>query len=397
MLDIRVPVDRGLALVYDAAHLGYSLPAVWSRHTGTPTEKSRDMGKLKLNGPTLVQQLERLRSTESIEALRAQVATLRGGLCASEPDLVAADATDYFEIDPHVLFDELDQIAASRTIKRAHYYVERLIKAITEVRTSAVNDINLNRWKEYDHVITDSLWLVERRDSTGVHRADYWGNFIPQIPHQMMLRYTKQDEWILDPFAGLGTSLIEAQRLGRNALGVELQPDVAGEAQRLIAEEPNPHGVVCQIISGDSCRLDFSQILARHGRGSVQLAILHPPYFDIIRFSEDERDLSNAASVSEFLEQLIKVVDGVRAVLDPGRYLVLVIGDKYNKGEWIPLGFLAMNNIMERGFLLKSIIVKNFQDTAGKRGQKELWRYRALAGGFYVFKHEYIFVFQMAH
>lgn len=355
------------------------------------------MGKLKLNGPKLVQQLERLRSIESIEALREQVTTLRGELRASEPDSVAADGTDCFEIDPDVLFDELDQIAASRTIKRAHYYVERLIRGITEVRTSAVNDINLNRWKEYDHIITDSLWLVDRRDSTGVHTADYWGNFIPKIPHQMMLRYTKQNEWMLDPFAGLGTSLIEAQRLGRNALGVELQPDVAGEAQRLIAEEPNPHGVVCQIISGDSCRLDFSQVLAEHGRGAVQLAILHPPYFDIIRFSKDERDLSNAGSVSEFLKQLMKVVDGVRVVLDPGRFLVLVIGDKYSKGEWIPLGFLAMNSITKRGFLLKSIIVKNFQDTAGKRGQKELWRYRALAGGFYVFKHEYIFVFQMAH
>jgi hypothetical protein len=355
------------------------------------------MRRLKLNRPKLVQQLERLRSIESIEALREQVGMLRGELRASEPDAVADDVKDCFDIDHDVLFDELDQIAASRTIRRARYYVERLIRGITEVRTSAVNDINLNRWKEYDHVITDSLWLVERRDSTGVHSADYWGNFIPQIPHQMMLRYTKRNEWILDPFAGLGTSLIEAQRLGRNALGVELQPDVTGQAQRLIAEEPNPHGVVCRIVSGDSCSLDYARILAGHGRGSVQLAILHPPYFDIIKFSKDERDLSNAGSVSEFLKQLMKVVDGVGAVLDPGRFLVLVIGDKYSKGEWIPLGFFAMNSIMQRGFLLKSVIVKNFQDTAGKRGQKELWRYRALAGGFYVFRHEYIFVFQMAH
>jgi hypothetical protein len=43
---------------------------------------------------------------------------------------------------------------------------------------------------------------------------------------------------------------------------------------------------------------------------------------------------------------------------------------------------------------LKSIVVKNFEETRGKRNQKELWRYRALAGGFYVFKHEYIFIFQ---
>jgi len=52
-----------------------------------------------------------------------------------------------------------------------------------------------------------------------------------------------------------------------------------------------------------------------------------------------------------------------------------------------------MNEINRRGFALKSIIVKNFEETTGKRNRKELWRYRALAGGFYIFKHEYIFVF----
>jgi len=46
------------------------------------------------------------------------------------------------------------------------------------------------------------------------------------------------------------------------------------------------------------------------------------------------------------------------------------------------------------GYKLKSTIVKNFDTTKGKMSQKELWRYRALDGGFYIFKHEYIFLFQ---
>lgn len=90
------------------------------------------------------------------------------------------------------------------------------------------------------------------------------------------------------------------------------------------------------------------------------------------------------------------LVDKVSPVLDKERYIVLVIGDKYAKGNWIPLGFYTMNEVMRRGFSLKSIVVKNFEDTSAKRAQKELWRYRALAGGFYVFKHEYIFIFKKA-
>jgi hypothetical protein len=53
-----------------------------------------------------------------------------------------------------------------------------------------------------------------------------------------------------------------------------------------------------------------------------------------------------------------------------------------------------MNEVLKREFMLKSIIVKNFEQTTGKRSQEELWKYRALVGGFYIFKHEYIFVFR---
>jgi len=235
---------------------------------------------------------------------------------------------------------------------------------------------------------------MDKRDSTGVHTAGYWGNFIPQIPNQMLKRYTKKGDWVLDPFVGCGTTLIESQRLGRNGIGVDLQETVAQKARELISSEPNRHNVIAKVLTADSAELDFKTLLKKHNQKSVQLLIMHPPYFDIIKFSNHPRDLSNAPSVNKFLEMMRTIVDNASCVLEKGRHLILVIGDKYSKGEWIPLGFLTMNEILQRGFLLKSIIVKNFEETTAKRNQKELWRYRALVGGFYIFKHEYIFVFK---
>lgn len=364
------------------------------QHHGPLDDELQD-GLLELNKTLLLDRLNQIKSAASIELLRHAVVELQGQLHAPNSALAQADE-DQVEFGRAYLNGELEQIAASRTLGRARYYAERLIKSVTEVRTSPINDINLNRWKEYEHIITDSLWVIERRDSSGVHAAGYWGNFIPQIPRQMMLRYTKRGEWVLDTFAGAGTTLIEGQRLGRHTIGIELQADVAAQARRLVAAEPNELGVVSQMVTADSRTVDYSALLARQDQRSVQLVIMHPPYFDIIKFSDDPRDLSNAASAQDFLTQLGAVVDGAREVLDRGRYLALVIGDKYAQGEWIPLGFLAMNEVLRRGFLLKSIIVKNFEETTGKRNQKELWRYRALAGGFYIFKHEYIFVFKSA-
>src|SRR5689334_14428289 len=64
-----------------------------------------------------------------------------------------------------VLAAELEQVLAARTIERARYYLKRLARGVAGAQTTAVNDINLRRWKEYDDVITDSLWVEARRDT----------------------------------------------------------------------------------------------------------------------------------------------------------------------------------------------------------------------------------------
>ena len=353
----------------------------------------RPSARVILGKSALVDILDACLADTDLSAVRQRIGTLKASVSAWRlEDAPPTDDDVDFPLD--VLLADLDQILSTRTLQRTKYYVARLKKAATEVRTSAVNDINLNRWKEYDEIITDSLWVMDRRDSSGAHKAWYWGNFIPQIPHQMLLRYTHEGDWVLDPFVGSGATLIECLRLGRNGIGVELNADVAARARAIVAEAPNPHNVAAEVVEGDSVTLDYAHLLSAYGVERVQLLLMHPPYHDIIQFSDDARDLSNAASVETFVAQFSKVVAQTYPILEKGRYLAIVIGDKYVKGEWIPLGFHVMQAVQSQGYTLKSIVVKNFDETRAKREQKALWRYRALAGGFYIFKHEYILVFR---
>jgi hypothetical protein len=126
----------------------------------------------------------------------------------------------------------------------------------------------------------------------------------------------------------------------------------------------------------------------------AHLLILHPPYADIIKFSDQPNDLSNAATTEAFLEEFEAVARHGYQLLAPGRFAALIIGDKYANGELAPLGFWCMERMNRVGFKTKAIIVKNIEgNEKGKGKSANLWRYRALAGGYYIFKHEYIIVF----
>ena len=268
-----------------------------------------------------------------------------------------------------------------------------------EIETTAFSDINLRRWKEYDDLILDSLWLLGARDKTGPHVGDYWGNFVPQIPNQILRRFTRAGEVVVDLFSGMGTTLIECCHLGRHGIGVELHPEVAEKSRCRIAQADNPRQCSTVVLVGDSRSpttiAAVQAELSKLGADAADCVILHPPYFDIIKFSDDPADLSNARSLDEFLASFTQVATHAFTLLRPGRFMALVIGDKYSKGEWLPLGFECMRVCQQVGFTLKAINVKDIQGNERGKGKREnLWRYRALKQGFYIFKHEYVMLFQ---
>lgn len=255
------------------------------------------------------------------------------------------------------------------------------------------NDLDLSNWKESE-IWTDSLWLIPERGKTGKHDGFYHGNFIPQIPQQLISRYTKKNEVVFDPFLGSGTTAYEAENLGRSFIGIDIQKKLVDHVKGKLETNKNFSDLICGDSSKPKTFEKIKEVLKSHKKENVQLAILHPPYADIIKFSDLKDDLSNTKSLSEFLTKFARIVENTADILEDGRYLAVVIGDKYTAGQWIPLGFYCMNEVQKLGLTLKSIIIKNMAGNRAKQNKEGIWRYRALSSDYYIFKHEYILVFK---
>ena len=259
------------------------------------------------------------------------------------------------------------------------------------------NDLDLKNWQELD-INTDSLWIISQRDKTGKHKNVYHGNFIPQIPNQLIQRYTKKNDIVLEPFMGSGTTLFECEKLNRKYIGFDINPTMLDYVNNSMIDssfENNFYINYCNSLDSFEVNQNIEKANQKFNTKSVQFVLMHPPYMDIVKFTDNENDMSKIDNINEFVKKFKIICDNSLKYLDKDRYFAVVIGDVYKNSEVLPLGFYCMDMI-KRNFKvkLKGTIIKNIEGNRGKLGSGGIWRYRALNSDYYIFKHEYIFVFK---
>ena len=270
------------------------------------------------------------------------------------------------------------------------------LRVVEKPKTTSYNDIDLKNWKLYSHIKTGSLWEFASRDKTNGHSYDYHGNYIPQIATQLFERFTKKNDVILDLFFGSGTSGIEALNMERRCIGVELKQELVDYVSAKFSKKElvTDINIICGDSTTDEVKEKVQARLEIMGKKQAQFVVLHPPYDDIIKFSDKKEDLSNCKRTEEFYDLFEKVAKNAYDLLEKGRFAALIIGDEYKNSRVVPLGFECMKRMENVGFITKAIVVKNITGNEKAKGKTaNLWRYRALAGGFNIFEHEYIMTF----
>ncbi|MCX5632732.1 MAG: DNA methyltransferase [Phycisphaerae bacterium] len=232
-----------------------------------------------------------------------------------------------------------------------------------------------------------TVWSFPERGSWATHKPSYRGNFAPQIARNIIEMYSQRGETILDPMVGGGTTLIECKILCRNAIGLDINPqaiEITKEALKF-NHQPASNQIVK---TGDARDLSFIE------DNSVDLILTHPPYMNIIKYSDGQinDDLSNIGSMPIFCDEIEKIAKELFRVLKPDRYCAILIGDTRKSRHFVPLAYNVMQRFLKVGFVLKEDIVK-VQHNCSSTGR---WVQKAQENKFYLIMHEHLFVFRKA-
>lgn len=243
----------------------------------------------------------------------------------------------------------------------------------------------ITKWEPEDFELEMTThWSFPKRGDWATHDAKWRGNWSPYIPRNILLRYSREGELVLDQFAGGGTTLVEAKLLNRDIIGVDVNDAALERCREKVAFEHKGADGKVYIRKGDARSLDFLP------DGSIDLICTHPPYADIIKYSEDiEADLSRL-KVRDFLEAMKPVAAECFRVLKKGRFCAVLMGDTRQKGCMVPMSFEVMRIFQDAGFTLKELIIKE-QHNCKATGY---WKTSSVKYNFLLIAHEYLFVFR---
>lgn len=299
------------------------------------------------------------------------------------------------EIDSLIIIDKkrgMSDVEIGKKYGITYRQLERIIRQATGVSISNLDVIKKIKTlfpKDFKEETT-TIWSFKSRGNWATHSGEYRGNWSPYIPRNLILKYSQPDEIVLDYFCGAGTTAIEAKLLGRKCIAMDINEKSIELAQKNLDfhvsdnEELPPHVHEPKLRVGDSRDLSFLK------NNSIDLICSHPPYANIIHYTENEDGDLSHLDIKHFLVEMKKVAKESYRVLRPQRQCAILIGDMRRHKHVVPLGFEVMNVFLNAGFKLKELIIKR-QHNCKTTG---FWYTNSIKFNFLLLGHEYLPIFE---
>ncbi len=233
------------------------------------------------------------------------------------------------------------------------------------MNTSTEN--RLNNLTAQDWLRFTKTWFVHnpppRKKNEILHPAKYPEKMIEEF----ITFFTKPEAVVFDPFLGTGSTLVACHTTGRNGIGIELQKKYADIARKRLKDleqqqeqqqKSTPEGSkkLCEqlVLQGNSTELDI--LWKKHSLPPVDFIITSPPYGLMLNkkglvtkereeegldlnYSDDPDDLGNAPRYDEFVHKLVDIFVKMKDKLKSGGYLVIILQNYMDKGEYKTLAW----------------------------------------------------------
>jgi len=207
------------------------------------------------------------------------------------------------------------------------------------------NELNGTEWIKF----TKSWFIFDAKQSDLKEERNISKNtehhpatFSPTLISEFIQFFTKKNQVVLDPFLGIGSTLVACDRTGRIGIGIELNKKYANLAKKRTKQK---------VIIGDAKDIDKLDIPL------IDFCISSPPYWNVlerstkdfkkkrekngldVKYSENKKDLGNIEDYNSFLEELYKIYEKIHHKLKNGGYVVIIIKNIKKKGEFYPLAW----------------------------------------------------------
>ena len=225
--------------------------------------------------------------------------------------------------------------------------------------------------------LTGKEWLQNSftiwRDivKTSEERATKHPALFPQELVEKLLRLYLKDPGskVLDPFMGIGSTMLAAMNQGMKGIGFDLNGDYCKTAKDRVGKFKSTFSPDTVVLQPDIFNSDSRKISTVIEKNSVDLVVTSPPYWDILNqkrtadgkiirnYSDDLEDLGNIPNYEEFLKDLKDVYGEIFEVLKPGARCIAVVMDIRKKEKFYPLHEDQTRIMREIGFELDEYVI----------------------------------------
>ncbi len=214
---------------------------------------------------------------------------------------------------------------------------------------------------------TTTLWDYPSQHYGKEMQGDqgYIGATPSYIIWNLLERYTRKGDLVVDPMCGSGTTIDVARDLERRALGYDIEP-----------------------FRQDIFRADARKLPLENEK--ADFVFVDPPYSTHVDYSDNPACIGKLdAQTSAYFDAMEKVIREIDRILRPGRYMALYVCDSFKKGTpFCPIGF-RLFAMLERRFQTADIVCVMRHNKSLKRRH---WHTEAISGNYFLRGFNYLFI-----